>query len=144
MKGVENIVAKGELLIMRLLRTSHFSFCPTVSTWINYYTFIYQDIPYICFDDFKVFCCKIVLFGKGLKQSMRLEKYQKTTVDINIFTTINNVMEIIGKEVIAYFKFSKLQYTKEIPFLFPCKSTSFSPQLSGFLSVSHVEHLSKL
>ena len=26
------------------------------------------------------------------------------------------------------------------PSLFPCKSTSFSPQLSHFLSVSHVEH----
>ena len=29
---------------------------------------------------------------------------------------------------------------KQNPSLFPCKSTSFSPELSHFLNVSHVEH----
>ena len=35
---------------------------------------------------------------------------------------------------------NRLQYTKTNPSLFPFKSTSFSPQLSHFLNVSHAEH----
>ena len=39
-------------------------------------------------------------------------------------------------------KLFRLQHTENVPCLFPCKSTSFSPQLSHFLSVSHVHHIS--
>ena len=43
-------------------------------------------------------------------------------------------------KTMIWFFFLYNVYTKQNLSLFPCKSTIFSPQLSHFLSVSHVEH----
>ena len=64
----ENIVAIGEIA-----HEKEFSRFPTIfSTQFNNFIFVYRKLPYICFHDFIVICCRFVVSGKKVTPNIEM------------------------------------------------------------------------
>ena len=72
----ENSVAIGE--IAHYLAIS--SFDTMLSTLFNNYTFLYDDLSYLC-PVFKVVCCSVAVCWKGYITRMSLQEYKWESVN---------------------------------------------------------------